>query len=311
MNRIGVIAALSVVALLASVSGAGGAGVPPQLSEAESRALARAATERALAEFAPPPGAVPSASEPPGQTGPGPFTFGPANLVTLRRWWVISASPGQAISFVAAHPPAGAQQVGSGNFEGSPAKPGVPTLPTDIDFDWPAVARARGSIRLSASATRLGSGATALEVSSTAFWLTPRASTEAVAPGSTLLKISVFPYRFGPALRTKQRRLSITSRSRIERVATLVNALPLAQPVGGVRSCPAPRGVVLRLAFYRSSRGRPVAVVRDNLVSCGDVELALNGHGEPSLEEGWELPEQVSEAIGVRLDTRFTEPHGR
>lgn len=147
-------------------------------------------------------------------------------------------------------------------------------------------------------------------------WLIPRQATEAIPPGSTLLRIAVFPYaaRFTPRIRTRQRPVSVTSRRRIERVAALVNALPLAQPRSGIESCPAPLGAVLRLAFYGRSRSTPVAVVRDNLVPCGRVELELNGHGEPALEEGWEPPaltERVSEAIGVKLDTRISEASGR
>ncbi len=310
MKRRGVLVLLCVSSIMASTTAVNAAGVPPQLSEAESRVLAQDAAQRAFAAFVPPPGALASATGPSGAVEPpGVPTEDGANVVAVRGWWVLNGTPGQAIAYVAQHAPAGSSEVFRGNFEGSPPRPGIPTLPTDVGFEWPGVPRARGSVRLVASATKLSSGATALEVGATAFWLTPRASTEAVPPAGRLLKISVLPYPFGRAgAHTNQRPLSITSRSRIERVVTIVNALPLAQPLSGVRSCPAPRGVVLRLAFYRDRRAKPVAVIRDSLVPCGGVQLDLNGHEEPPLEEGGNLPEEVSEAIGVKLDTRLFEP---
>ncbi len=57
----------------------------------------------------------------------------------------------------------------------------------------------------------------------------------------------------------------VTNPARIERVATLLNRLPLVQPRSGpAPSCAPPLAeVFLRLAFYRSRRGPPVAVARD------------------------------------------------
>jgi hypothetical protein len=54
------------------------------------------------------------------------------------------------------------------------------------------------------------------------------------------------------------------------------------------------------LAFYRAPDARPVAVVRDNIESCGDVQLEIGACEEPPLEGG-ELANQISEAIGVKL----------
>lgn len=306
--------ALIGASLLAWPGAAGAAGVPPQLSEAESRALAGVAAESALAAVAPALGAVASASEPFARSVPPPFgPFVPPDTVRLHSWWLSTQSPGQVITYLAAHAPAGFQTSSTGNFEGSPPTPGIPTLPTDVNFERPAVPRARGWIDLEASATRRTGGGAAIEVSAVVQWLIPRPATEAVPPGSTLLRITVNPYSRSESsrLRTRQRPLSITSRSRIERVATLANDLPLVQPLGGVAPCPPPRGVVLRLAFYRGPRSAPVAVVRDNIVSCGDVQLELAGREEPALGEGFDLAQEVSEAIGTKLDARLVEPRGR
>jgi hypothetical protein len=91
-------------------------------------------------------------------------------------------------------------------------------------------------------------------------------------------------------------------------VATLVNALPLVEPVGVAAPCPPPLGVVLRLAFFRHPRSAPVAVVRDNIVPCGEVQLEVAGREEPSLESGFDLAGEISEAIGTKLDVSLVEP---
>jgi hypothetical protein len=305
--------ALIGISLLAWPGAASPAGVPPQLNEAESQALAGVAAERALAAFAVPLGAVASPSGPFVEPRAEPFLSRlPPNTIQVHSWWLSSQTPGQLIGYVQAHPPAGFQVTATGNFEGSPPTPGIPTLPTEVNLDAPAVPRARGEISVQVAAARRPGAGTAIEVSSDVRWLTPRPASEAVPPGSTLLRITVHPDGFvEPRARTRQRPLSITGRSRIERVATLVNALPLVQRLGVASPCPPPRGVVLRLAFYRGARSAPVAVVRDNIVSCGAVQLELAGHEEPALEEGFDLAQEVSEAIGTRLDTRLTEPRGR
>ncbi len=137
------------------------------------------------------------------------------------------------------------------------------------------------------------------------FWLTPRPASEAIPAGMRRLRITVFPYRLagsGREIKTAQRPVTVIDPRLVERVATLLNALPVSQPTGPL-PCPAPFGVVLRLAFYRDPHDRsPAAVVRDNRVPCGDIELELNGHGEPPLQEEGELPSLISETIGVKLN---------
>lgn len=308
-----------VVALIAVLLAAGGAvvagpagasGVPSQLSEAESQAVARIGAEHALAWFVPPPGSTPQAREPAGDGGQlaGPAgdggqlapRFQPPHNLLLYGWWLVPGTPGQAISYVKQHPPPGSEEGFSVNVESGRQSPAIPTLPVAIGFEWPGVPRARGQISLEVRAVRLANGTTGIRALAAGFWLTPRPASEAIPAGARLLRITAISRI--PENRPGQHPVTITNRTRIERVASLLNELPLVQSTGLVRSCPAGFGITLRLAFYTARHGQPVAVVRDNLGPCGDVQLGLNGHEQPTLEAQSELANQISEAIGVKLD---------
>jgi hypothetical protein len=161
--------------VLALQSPAGAAGVPPQLSEAESQGLAGIAANGALASFAVPLGAVASASAPFVLPRTSPFMPKiPPDTVQARSWWVSAETPGQAIGYLQSHPPAGFREMWSSALEGNPA------MPTEVDLASPAVPGARGEIGVEvAAAPRAGGGAN-IEVIASARWLIPRLATEAV-----------------------------------------------------------------------------------------------------------------------------------
>lgn len=223
-------------------------GVPPQLSEAESEAVTRVGTEAAFAAFVAPPGAVPSVAAPVG--GGVSLAFDSQqriDQVELTGWWIVSGSPEQAMEYVKEHRPAGSE------FGGSLAS-GRPLILNAISFAWPAVPRARSELRLEVSEAPLTSETTGLRVIATGTWLKPRAASEAVPAGTRLLRVDVTSSR-RPG-RAPQR-LTITNRNRIERVATLLNALPIVQPIGSEIPCPLlPSGIVIGLAFYLHPHGR-------------------------------------------------------
>lgn len=145
MRKRVILVSLVGASLFAWPGAAAAVGVPPQLTEGESRALAGAAAGGALAAFAPTLGAVASPSEPFARAEPEPFGFLiPPDIVRLHSWWLSTETPGQVIAYVSAHPPGGFRESATGYFEGSPPTPGTPTLPTEVQFASPAVARARG-----------------------------------------------------------------------------------------------------------------------------------------------------------------------
>ncbi len=286
---------------------AAGSGLPPQLSEAESEAAARVGAARVLAAFMPPPGALPSAGEPAGDGGLLSQPPRPARekVVVLTAWWLVQGTPGQMLSYLESHQPAGSSLAESGSSEGLPGNS------TEAGFFWPAIPRARGQLSLKAEAVQLAGGITGLRVDAQASWLTPRPGTEVVPSGARLLRISAVASI--PQNRPAQGPVTISDRRRIERVVTLLNALPVVQWTGIARPCPADFGVAMRLAFYRQAGGEPIAVARDELGGCGGVQLVIDGRGEPLLEPEGELVAEVSKAIGRKLD--FTpgslQPGGR
>lgn len=314
-----VAAVMAVQLLAASVFGAsaGATGVPAQLSETESQALVRVDVRTAFDGFVAPPGAVRSPTDPAG-TGwelAAPFDW-PQDAL-LYGWWVMPGSPDEAISWVQAHPPTGA----------GPAvvqrEPSWARLPSSVGFEWAEVPGARGPVTLGVSIMSLPGGGTGLRVSAEGFWLRPRPASEVIPAGMRRLAITALlrgpPGRGSrrPQARLRQPPVIVTDPARIERVVSLLNALPLVQPLrGAAPPCPSlVYEVVLRLAFYSGAHAPPTAVVRDEGggACSGGLLLELAGHGEPRLEPGIDLPKQISAAIGRKLDLTpvVTRPAGR
>lgn len=298
MACIGALLVAVLAALAVPTRSPGASGVPPQLSEAESETLVRAGVASKIAALIPPPGSVPSLAEPAGDGGrlTDRAVYVARNVVKVDAWWVAPGTPGQAVKWSRAHPPPEALVYYPGVTED------CPMCGASIEFEWRGVSRARGSINLEVQATPLEGGGTAIRVATVGFWITPRPNTEVIPGGARLLRITAQATTRGT--RVSERPVAIRDPARIERVISLLNSLPSEQPVGQPGTCPPFPGAVLRLAFYRSPRdARPVAVVRDNLESCGDVQVEIGAREEPPLEGG-ELVSQISEAIGVKLDLK-------
>jgi hypothetical protein len=104
--------------------------------------------------------------------------------------------------------------------------------------------------------------------------------------------------------------LVFTSTSRIDRVVTLLNELPVAQP--GIESCPSDAGNRVRLAFYDRRGSAPSAIADVNPEGCSTVQLTLAGVSQPPLAggalPGSPLPPpaplltQLQRILGVKLD---------
>jgi hypothetical protein len=268
--------------------------LPPQLSEAESEAVARAGAARALAAFIAPPGASPSSVEPAGDGGQlAASTFNAPDTTTTTSWWLVTASTSQVLSYLQANPPAGSQVSFSEVF--APAS----TAPRAVGFRWPEVPRARGALELEVKTVQLPNGVAGLLVRATGRWLRPRPLSEVVPSGARLLRVTVLAR--APRNRPPQKPLTITDRAAIERVVTLLNALPVQQPTGP-EPCPAGLGISLRMAFYRRAGGHPIATATDDLDPCGGVQLIIAGHTEPGLENEGDLVQEISKAVGAKLD---------
>jgi hypothetical protein len=294
MGCVGALLVAVLAALAVPTRSAGASGVPPHLSEAESETLARTGVGSKMAALVPPPGSVSSVTEPAGDNGllADRAVYVARNVVKVDAWWVAPGTPGQVVEWIRAHPPPEALV----HYLGVPED--CPACSVSIEFEWPDVPRARGPITLQVLALPLARGETGIRVTAVGFWITPRPVTEVIPGGARLLRITARATTRDT--RVSQRPVTITDPARIEHVISLLNSLPRAQPVGVPGTCAPFPGALLRLAFYRDPDARAVAVVRDNIESCGDVQLEIGVREEPPLEGG-ELASQISDAIGVKL----------
>jgi hypothetical protein len=297
-----VVAALMLAAILFAVS-ADADGVPPQLSEAESQALVQSGVQGTFEGFVPPPGAVPSSLDPAGADWELAVPRDWSQEALAYGWWVVPGTAGDAISWLRAHAPVGAEIVSVQR------EPSWARFPSSIGFQWREVPRARGPITLDASVMPLPSGGIGLLVTVEGFWLRPRPVGEAI-PGR-MRRLMVTAWLRGPTsrpsgrheLRLRQRPVIVTDPARIERVVSLFNSLPLVQSLRGpAPPCALPTyEVVLRVAFYSAGQSSPAAVARDEGGGecAGGLTLELAGRVEPRLEPGADLSKEVSEAIGA------------
>ncbi len=288
----------------AGVANARSASVPTSAAAisrtaAENESAAQSDAASLLTELALPASATPSSIEPAGDDSllahPGVGPPATPNVVDDHAWWIVTGTPAQALAYIRAHLPAGTKQaVTSGGLSG----PNVPENESEA-FAWPPIAGVLGMRWLVVGVVQLPSGTTGLRADAQVVWVTPRAASETIPPGSHLLRISVHGSLRGE--RPKQRPFSVTSARKIDAIVALLNALPARQP--GVRSCPADFGIRVRLAFYRRRGVAPLAVAAIDPQGCGGVALTIGGKAQPGLESGGLLG-KVEHVLGVKLDTR-------
>jgi hypothetical protein len=234
--------------------------------------------------------------------GPGFGPPGTPNAVDEHAWWLVPVTPAEALAYICTHlPPDTTRPV---SFGGALSGPNVPENMI-AGFTWPG---SPGT--LAVWAVRLANGSTALRVDAEVVWVIPRAASERVPARARLLTIS-FHKTGGALIGIKSNRPAVlgrlpsrvTSVTRIEKIAALLNELRVHQP--GLRHCPLEPGGSAQVSFYTSPSAPPLAVADINTVGkgggCGGgVSLTINGMAEPELEGGWDLVEEISRALGIR-----------
>ena len=230
--------------------------MPQSWAVRETAATAEA--DRLLAGMELPNGAASSASEPAGDGGR--LAIPPGNPNTPDPWnstagGVIPGPPLATLDYIHEHSTELADVEGWRPFKDETgaeiASARLPEGTGVIGERW-----------LRFTAVALPDGSTGVRVDAQVLWLLPR---NRIPGGSRLLRIDVRRVRPGhprPVV------FNIRALSRIARIVSLLNSLPVARPSLLVRSCPAPHGTV-RLAFYRKPSEPPQAVVAFTIGDCG------------------------------------------
>jgi len=259
-----------------------------------------------LTKLALPTGSTESSSEPAGDGGV--LSQSSAGLPTVpndideHKWWLVQGAPADVLSYVQAHAPTGSTKVSSGYGSTGPT-----ITSRDVVFEWPSVAGVLTTRWLVVTVAQLPDGSTALRADAEVVWVTPRPASEAIPPGTRLVRVSV--HSDIKANQPAQRPFTVVSSKKIRAMLALLNALPLAQPA--VISCPADFGIRVRLAFFAKRRAAPLSVVEIDPEGCGWVALTIGGRSQPPLASSplpgtsnapkSSLLEQLDRLLGVKL----------
>lgn len=229
----------------------------------------------------------------------------PPNLIDRHQWRLVHGSPQSVLAFIASHMPAGSHRV----FSGSGTEPGGPIYVED-GYGWPAVPGVLGTRQLAIAAVQLHAHTTAVRVDAQDEWISPRPASERNSPGTTRLQLVVTR---GP--KVQQGPIAFVSTSKLQRVASLLNELPLAQH--GAYACPNDPGIRIMLKFFAQAAGSPLAIAVVNPGGCGGVQLTLNGRRQPTLASrpipgepsSRSLVAVLQSDLGVRLDISPLTPY--
>ena len=298
---------LTLVLLFAVVFGvadaaAVGAASPAQVRNANQRA-AVTATEQTLGELVLPAGATQVPIEPVGdayQLAHPDELFFYAAEVERHEFWTTSASPSAVIASIDAHLPAGARSSGTGYSGNSEL----------VSYTLPTVgAPALGSRSLGVEAVELTGGGTGVRADASVRYSAPRLPDQRVPPRARLLEITRAGMGASPPP------LIVTNRSKVRRVAAIIDGLPFAALRGVAISCPlilpAPS---VTFTFRAAPDGPVLATVSEpsntpiSADPCFTATLRLRGHLEPALLNGGRLLRRAGAILGVKLSSRGSAP---
>lgn len=220
--------------------------------------------------------------------------------VDRHEFWTTSASPSVVIASFEANLPAGAKSSGGG-YNG-------PSTTIFVSYSLPTIdAPALGPRTLTVNAVRLSDGGTGVRADAEVRYTAPRLPAQRIPPQAHVLDVTMANYHSSPLLS-----LTVTNRSQIRHIASIVDGLPLLASLRGVAfSCPALMLAPTDTFTFRVSPGGPaVAQVTEpanqptSAGPCFITTLSIRGHGEPGLLEGGRLLRQAGAILGVKLTTR-------
>ena len=272
-RSVSVVRKLTLVLLLAVVFGvadaaAVGAASPAQVGHANQRAAVTAA-DQMLGELVLPAGATQVPAEPVGdayQLAHPDELFFYAAEVERHEFWTTSASASAVIASIDAHLPAGARSSGTGYSGNS----------VFVSYTLPTVgAPALGPRSLDVEAVELTGGGTGVRADAAVRYSAPRLPDQRIPPRARLLEITRAGMGESPPP------LIVTSRSKVRRVAGIIDGLPFAALRGVAISCPlilpAP---IVTFTFRAAPDGPVLATVSEQANTPSDCRPLFHRHSE-------------------------------
>jgi hypothetical protein len=246
------------------------------------------AANRILGTLTLPAGATSSPVDPSGSrlTKPATYPVTPT-LVDLHQFWTVPGAPGDVLSWIEAHPPAGAKLMMTGA-----ATRGTTSEWAGFSFLAPRGGGAPSELLL-ITVTAARGGGTALRADGQVIWERLRPAWERIPAGARTVAVSergLNGHRSG--------RWTVTEPGRVKRAASLLDRLPAAQP--GAVACPVDWGPYVTLVFAAGWGERIATAVVDGS-GCLGVKVWIRGHEAPGLRAKPELLGQLSSALGISL----------
>ncbi len=215
-----------------------------------------------------------------------PSIPGTPNLATITERWTSPSSWSDTDAWIAAHPPSGLGQSGSGSLadrSGTTLRTTTfaPRHGTDFDFGQEVLV----------STAPLPGGGTAVRMDVQVTWVPTRPPAAVVAAGMSAVSVSVtWDGTSGPRPPAAP---TFTDHATIESLRRTVNGLSM--PLPGVHSCPADVGLRYTLRF--TGPGQPAALVVSG--TCGDTSLTLGRSPAVGLSTGGTLLDQEARLLGT------------
>jgi hypothetical protein len=249
---------------------------------------AAAAARSMLASIATPAHAT-RLSAAPGSDGgalrsPG-FLRASSDIVDDTSWWLVPGPPQTVLNWEKTHLPREFAAAGS-------SVDGVPPTEWSDQYTLPPVTGVLTTRDLELEAVNAGNGQTAVRVDAVVTWEPAKPASERVPATAKAVTIAAVS---GPPTDTRvPGPVTITAAATVDRLAALVNKLPLYPP--GQFSCPRDVGRAVRLTFTARPGGPALAVVTASIGGCGTVAFELGGQSLPALSGG---PGLASDTLSV------------
>jgi hypothetical protein len=266
-----------------------------------NRRAAQVGARRLLNEVVLPANSIRSTTEPSGgssllsRAGAGPVVT--PVVIDRHAWWRIPGSMASVSSFIRAHSPAGTIHT----MEGWSSIHGR-TLERWLGYLWPATPSVLSERYLVIEVAPLTRGFVGVRADAEVAWFVPRSARERVPSGARVLGVTrAFPGRAASLS------LRFTNRAQVQRVATMLDRLPIVQP--GLINCPAVLVLpVVTLTFKATQAGRPLA--QASMPSdgphgeCPGITFTVRGHRQTPLFAGPSVIQQIDQTLGITLNRR-------